>query len=205
MPIKKLERHPFKWMTFKGAKVKIDRDIAPLLAKMWELDINTTNSCQAHCNFACKHKHKIKKDKYGSYYGIVPTKNCFNCVWLSFSSCKDVEKFYNIVAEYTSDKNDNNMYSKMCCDRGLTTGQNRFRRAPDGWAFSFLMSNEGVNGHWGRPMWRGKRSTQEMWIEDGCDKNDFVIMPQITFPRAHMKYIEAKLDQAIKQKRSNYN
>jgi hypothetical protein len=38
--------HPYKLLTYKGKKVEIDKDIAPLISKMWKLKIGTRNCCQ---------------------------------------------------------------------------------------------------------------------------------------------------------------
>jgi hypothetical protein len=195
------KRHPFKWVKYKNQNIRIDKDIVSLLSKMWKLGINTTNSCQALCNFTCNHKYEVISDKDGDYYSVIETKHCLNNIWLCFESVRDVEKLYNIVAEYTSERSDEAMYHKMSCDRALQTGQTKFRHSKDGWAFCFHMANHGVFGHWGRPKWRGKRSTVEMWMEDGCGKNNFVLEPQITFPRSHLEYVESKLDQALKKKK----
>lgn len=195
-------RHPFKWLTFDGRKVRIDEDIAPLLSKMWKLGIRTTNSCQAQCNFVCKHKYKTIKYKNGtSFTSHNKTKTCYNSVWLAFETVSDIELFYNIVSEYHPD-DDNSMYSKMSCDRFVPTGpSNKYRHGTEGWSFHFLMSNVGTKGHWGRPNWGGKRSTVQMWIEDGCDKCEFILQPQITFPRTHIEYVEGRLNQALKRKK----
>lgn len=198
-------RHQFKWMKFDGVSVRIDKDIASLLSKMWKLGIRTTNSCHGSCSFMCKHKYIVRKSKHGDYYKPVPTKDCHDSVWLAFESSFDVELLYNIVAEYPGNEDDGTMYSKMCCGRFVTTKGSKFRRSPEGWAFMFLLENNGVSGHWGRPVFNGRRSTQEMWIEDGCERNDFVIQPQITFPRAHIKWVEDKLDLALKRKRQKKN
>lgn len=190
-------RHHFKWaITPQGFNARIDKDIFLLCNLMWSLGIKTTNSCHSHCNFTCKHKRNSK-----GY--IIPTKNCYSNVWLAFESCKDVEKLYNLVAEYEPDNkkqlHTGTMYDKMSCDRFVSTRGCAYA-SKEGWAFSFLMHNLGVQGHWGRPIFNGKRSTQEMWVEDGCKKNKFVIQPQITFPRAHIPYVENRLFQALERK-----
>jgi len=195
------KRHPFKWKKYKGHNIRIDKDIVPLLEKMWALGIGTTNSCQRQCSIACDHKYKEKKLKCGCTYSQpVRTKYCLNSVWIAFESVKDIERFYNIVAEYASYHAHDSMYHKMGADRFVTTRRSG-RKWVDRWAFDFLFSNQGVDGHWGRPTFNGKRSTQEMWIEDGCKKNKFVLQPQITFPRTHLKYVEERLDAALKRKR----
>jgi hypothetical protein len=182
-------------MTYQGHKIRIDRDIAPLLSLMWEAGIQTTGSCQAHCNFTCKHKYEVSKTDDGyEYWKPIPTKHCHDCIWLAFESCRDVELLYNIVAEYKT-----TMYRTMGCDLFISTGQTRYKRPLDGWSFSFYMGNEGVKGHFGRPTFKGKRSTQLMWMEDGCEQNNFVISPQITFPRAHMAHVEKKLKEYLKK------
>lgn len=201
MKTRKDGRHHFKWMKYDGRNVAIDKDIAVLLSKMWRLGIHTTNSCQASCSFVCKHKVKWKKDKLGYYSQKIKTKNCDNNIWIAFDSVKDIERFYNIVAEYVNHHNndyDSSMYHRMGCDLFVQTND---VRALDGWCFSFYMCNRGTYGHWGRPTRSGKRSTYTMWVEEGCDKNHFVIEPQITIPHTHLKFVEEKLDSALKQKK----
>lgn len=191
--------HKYKWLTYKGGRVQIDRDIAPLLSNMWKLGIGTSNSCQAQCSFVCKHKHKIEKTSDGQeFWDIVDTKNCYNNVWLAFESTKDVERFNNYVAEYATGRD--TMYACMSCDMFVNTDGGKLR-PKDSWAYSFLLRNQGVQRHFGRPMIGKKRSTQEMWVEDGCKKNNFVMKPQITFPRIHLPYVEARIQSALDKKK----
>ena len=78
-------RHAYKRISHKGRSVCIDKDIVSLLEKMWKLGIETTSSCQANCNFACKHKYKVRKLENGiKCKNVVPTKDCYNNVWLAF-------------------------------------------------------------------------------------------------------------------------
>lgn len=194
--------HKTKLLTYKGRKVRIDVKIAPLLSKLWKLGIQTTNSCQADCSFLCKHKYVTSKTKDGSEFDEpIRTKHCQNSVWLCFESSKDVEKLYNIVAEYTDKRGDEAMYHKMSADRFVRTSESNFRGSPDGWSFIFFMRNAGVKGHFGRPTRNKKRSTYLMWMEDGCKKNNFVIEPQLTFPHKHLSYVEDKLDLALAKKK----
>lgn len=188
-----MSKHKTKYLTYKGSKVKIDKDIAGLISKMWKLGINTNNSCQAMCSFLCDHKVKIiiENESKRKVYTKVLKKYCNNSIWIVFESVKDLELFYNIVAKY-----DTPMYDKMSCDRFVRVS-NKEKFIYDNWGFGFLMNNNGVNGHWGRPIIDGKRSTCEMWIDDGCNQNDFVLRPQITFPKEHQVFIERQLDIAL--------
>jgi hypothetical protein len=171
-----MPKHKFKNLIRGGRKVEIDEDIAPLIEKMWKLGINTNNSCQADCSFSCKHKCKIKKLKSGDeYFDVIKTKKCYNNVWISFDSIKDVELLYDSVAEY--DKAFDSMYSRMNCGRFVETANN-YNNPPDSWAFSFYFRNDG-----------GK-----------LKKNKFVMSPQITFPRIHIPYIEGRLQLVIDKK-----
>jgi hypothetical protein len=195
------KRHKFKWLTYKGKRIRIDQEIAPLLSKMWELGINTKGCCQATCHFCCNHKWKSSKTKDGfAHYELIETKNCYDSVWLAFESMKDLERLFNSVAEYSQERN--SMYHLMNCDCVVRTPDKKgYKVWPDSWAFIFYMSNQGVYGHWGRPTWaKGQRSTQILWIEDGCKKNDFVMQPQITFPRKHIPYVEERLQLALDAK-----
>jgi hypothetical protein len=184
------KRHPFKWKIYNGSKIRIDMDIVSILEKMWKLGIKTNNSCQAHCKFSCNHKWKIHKYKNGSTYDeCIRTPNCYSNVWISFDTSKDLEKFYNYLAVYNTP-----MYKQMNCDRFVG-------HSKEGWEFSFLLRNHGVKGHFGRPMHKNKRLSFNVWIEDGCDNNDFIISPQISFPRIDLPYVEERLQLAINKKR----
>lgn len=193
-------RHKFKWLTYEGQKVRIDADIAPLLTSLWTLGIKTTNSCHAQCSFTCGHKTKTTKLEDGGYcLSPIKTKDCDNNVWIAFESIQDLEKFFNLVAKYDTSRG--SMYELMNCDLFVqTTGKYNYTK--DAWAFSFYMRNMGLLGHFGRPMWRGKRMKHEVWIEDGCGKNHFRVQPQLTFPRKHLPYIEAQLQLALKNRKS---
>src|SRR5271166_182818 len=194
-------QHKYTTLTFRKQKVHIDKDIAPMVSKMWKLGINTTNSCQAQCSFVCKHKVKVHpKNKHGTqFFETIETKSCNNNVWLAFESSADVELLYNIVAEYDNDDDhfNNGMYHKMSCDRFVQTAEAKYRHPVDGWAFGFLMSNTGVNYRHGYRKWGSTGSKILCRIPTGCKKNNFVIQPQITFPRAHMSYVESRLDLAL--------
>lgn len=192
--------HKFKWRTYKGNKVRIDEDLVSLIDSMWALGIGTTNCCQEQCSFNCAHLYKYKKYKNGTTHSsIIATKHCYDNVWMCFETAKDAEKFYNIVAEYIpdscKDENKSSMYNLMSCDRGV--GDTYKKAGTDRWAWHFLLRNYGVEGHFGRPTYKGKRETYDMWIEDGCKENDFILSPQITFPRKHLKYVEDRLQLAV--------
>jgi hypothetical protein len=36
-----------------------------------------------------------------------------------------------------------------------------------------------------------------MWIDDGCKKNNFIMSPQLTFPREHLSYVEERIELAL--------
>ena len=82
--------HTAKILTYNGRKVKIDKDIAPLLSKMWKLGIKTSNSCQGQCATFCQHKQKIitYKDK-STLYTKIKTKYCNDRIWIVFQSPQD--------------------------------------------------------------------------------------------------------------------
>jgi hypothetical protein len=193
--------HKTKKIMYNGRKVSIDIDIVPLLTKMWALGIRTYNSCQGQCSFLCGHKTTHKKRKDGIVeFNYIRTKECNNNVWIAFDSTKDVEKLYNIVAEWEPSNlqhEKSSMYVKMGGDRA----QRSKKLSPEDWSLNYVMRNHGVLGHWGRPKWGNKRSTCILWCEDDCKKNKFVIEPQLTFPRTHLQYVESKLDAALARKK----
>lgn len=195
MIISKKRPHPYKIVNYKGNKIRIDKGILSLLTKMWKLGIVTTNSCQSFCSFSCNHKRKIiKNKKYGKYSKIITTRNCRNNIWIVFNSIKDLEKFYNYVAEYYPV--DNKMYSNMHCD--LAFFHNKKSKDLDSWSMVCSMDNDGVYGHTEKSMCWGKKSL--MFVEDGCKKNKFVVRPQLTIPHKHLAYVEARLQLALDKK-----
>ncbi len=179
------KRHPFKWLIYNGERIPIDRDIVPLIAGIWKLGIKTTSCCQAHCSLVCNHKRN-------SRYEIIPTKHCHDNVWIAFETVKDMERLFDVVAQY--DDSDGSMYDLMSCDNSMSY---RKKQPKDCWAFDFYMRNDGVKGHWGRPIINGKRSSQQLWIDDGCEENGFVVQPQLTFPRKHLSYVEERIKLAL--------
>ena len=190
----KLGRHHYKKLTYKGIKVNIDTAIAPLLSNMWKLGINTWNSCEGLCSFECAHKNYIEKIKDGiEYWNKNKTKYCGNFVWLVFDRPEDLELFYNLVADPKDFNNDNSMYSRML-------GYRHKEKPQEIWSTIYPMNNLGVIGHWGRPKSGKKRSTQMVWCEDDCKKNNFIISPQLTFPRSHLPYVEEKIKLALYKK-----
>lgn len=188
-------RHKAKLLNYQGYKVRIDEEIAPLFTKLWKFGINTVSSCQAHCSFKCNHKViKHPVDENGlQYFESIPTKHCGECIWIVFDTANDVERFYNYVAEYTKEYK-NTMYSYI---NGWC-----YKEYPrDIWTLYFRPRNAGIVGHWGRPKWGNKRSTKEHWVEDKCKKNNFIMQPQLTFPRKHLIYVEQRLQLALDKKR----
>lgn len=171
-------RHPFKWLKYEGQKVRIDKDIAPLLSGMWKLGIYTTNSCQATYHWTiCSRK----------------TKECKEFVWIVFETAKDIERFYDYVAvwEPLSDIGSGfNMYEKMS---GIGYGL----EPHSVWYVLARMDNLGVEGHWKRNG-KGKNNSYTVWEEDGCKKNQFVLQPQLWFPRKHLSYVEERIKLALK-------
>lgn len=176
----KSTRHPFKWLKYNEQNIRIDKDIAPLISRIWKLGIKTTSSCQEHCSFVCGHKIKI----INNYYEPVRTKRCKNHIWIVFASAKDLEKFYNYVAEYST--NHTSLYEYI-----IRTADKNYHDSI--WSLDWVPVNYGIFGHWGRQTINGKRQTYEVWIEDGCDKNNFIMQPQLTFPKKHLKYVEERL------------
>lgn len=208
--MKKSGRHPFKWMVYEGEKIRIDRDIVPLLSKMWEYGIHTTNSCQGVCSREyCKHKVVVKKLKNGNLYDkVLRTKNCGDRIWIAFASARDMERFYNLVAVYEKWRRGqpDSMYEKINGWAGrdvVKGGKFKFERNSDNWEVQLHMPNEGVLGHWieipnGFP---NESKFITVWEEDECPRNNFRIQPQIWFPRKHLSYVMEKIELAVNRKR----
>ncbi len=189
--------HKLKWMTYQGEKVRIDREIAPLLAKMWELGIKTQSCCQAHCKYSCKHKCTAEKLESGTISFTISkdSKDCKQYVWILFHSMADYEKLLNVVAEY--DQGWHSMYAQITGSAGHNQGV-RWVRHPDNWEMSPTHHNDGAYGHWGSETEDGE--TFECWNEDGCKKNKFRIQPHLYFPRKHLPYVEEKLQLVINKR-----
>lgn len=198
-PMPTEDRHKFKWMVYKGRKIRIDRDIAPLLSNMWELGIGTTNCCQAVCARSCKHKTKITKYKDGSsLYSKIKTRDCKDRVWIVFDSARSFEKFLNVVAVYEKWKRDKpeGMYEHI---QGFTLKSHPH----DVWEVIPYFDNLGVMYHEERmPLTKANgfpkgRKTIGILVEDSCKKNQFKMMPQLWFPRKHLEYVEERIRLAL--------
>jgi hypothetical protein len=198
-------RHHFKWLNHQGQKIRIDRDIAPLLTEMWALGIQTTNSCQGVCSTKCKHKLKIKKLKGGNtLFDKVLTPECRSYVWIAFQSAKDMERFYNLVAVYEKQERDQpvNMYAIINGWAGKDVKRNgkfvRWERHPDNWEVVNHMPNNGIRGHEEKGVNNipGKPKFFLYWEEDDCSQNDFRMEPQVKFPRKHLQYVMERLQVA---------
>lgn len=201
-------RHPFKWMTYEGCKVRIDRDIVSLLGNMWELGIHTTNSCQGVCARKC-HKYKHTKLKGGGIYSDpIRTPSCGNRIWIAFDSARSLERFINLVAvyeKYEKGKPDsmyqliNGFGSRDEWKRG------KFRCIPnlDNWEYIHPMPNRGIRDHVERFLndIPGETKYYYAFVEDDCPKNNFRMEPQIQFPRKHLAYVMERLELALKRKK----
>ena len=188
--------HSWKWMTYKGEKIRIDRAIAPLISKLWELGIGTTNSCQACCSYAKPCQHIIKDNE------IVRNKDCYQHIWICFDGARSYEKFLNIVAVYEKWENGKpeGMYEHIL-------GYTKISHPHEAWYMKAYIENLGVLSHEERiPIpkdWKfpAGRKTIGVFEEDGCKKNNFKFMPQLHFPRKHLPYVEERLQLALYKKR----
>lgn len=183
--------HKCKILIYRGERIRIDREIAPLISKMWKLGINTTNCCQAHCLTSCKH---------------TDTNSCKQYMWLCFETAVDAEKFYNFVAVYEKD-NSESMYDKIGVfptigDRGAPPDSDR-------WRMEVYTQNLGIHLHEERVVineaekkyFPRHHKTYGVLVEDYCKKNNFIFMPQLFIPRKHLSYLEERLDLALVKKR----
>jgi hypothetical protein len=80
-----MTKHKTITVTFNEISEEIDEKIAPLIKSLWELGINTFNSCENN----------------------VPE----GWVWIEFESASHAEEFLNIVAEYNEDRN--SLYNRI--------------------------------------------------------------------------------------------
>lgn len=173
-------RHHFKWMKFKGGNVRIDIDIAPLIANMWKLGINTTNSCQADHDLGWRCCPDTK-----------PSSECTQYVWLAFESARDLEVFLNTVSKYTpGPQNENDMYHHI--------NHMWFGRRDDkkDWMIKASCQNYGEQVRF--KFSSNKKPTQVIF--DGSGKNNFIMQPQLSFPREHLPYVEQKIQEALNKK-----
>lgn len=199
-------RHPFKWMVYEGEKIRIDRDIAPLLSSIWELGIHTTNSCQGVCSRHCKHKVIHTKLKTGELLSEkIKTPECRNRVWIAFASARDLERFINLVAVYEKDVREG-MYELINgwgSHDEWKRGKFRCIKHPDNWEYIHHMPNRGIRDHVERfpnniP---GEPKYYYAFVEDDCPKNNFRMQPQLQFPRKHLPYVMERLEAALQRKR----
>jgi len=187
--------HSYKWLVYKGNKVRIDREIASLISNLWELGIGTTNSCQASCSYKCDHKWKIFKYKDGSeLFKKIKSRYCHDQVWICFDGARSYEKFLNVVAVY-EDK-PGGMYEHI-------QGHTIKSHPHNVWTVTTYIENTGIILREERqPVVKSDnlpkhRKTVGVYVEDGCKKNNFKIMPQLHFPRKHISYVEQKLKEAL--------
>lgn len=197
-------RHHFKWMLYQGQKIRIDRDIVPLLTSMWELGIGTTNSCQGVCSRNC-HKVTHTKLKDGTIYSDYKrTADCKSRIWIAFDSAKSLERFTNLVAVYEKDNRDS-MYELI---NGWSShdewkrGKFRCIPNPDNWEHIHHMPNLGVRFHVERfpnniP---SEPKYYHAYVDDDCPRNNFRMEPQIKFPRKHLSYVMERLNLALQRK-----
>lgn len=204
-----MDRHPFHWLISpQGDRVRIDREIAPLLTKMWQLGIRTTNSCQEHCSPTCPHKPKKIKYSDGSVlYTHTKTKSCGNRIWIVFETAKSLEKFYNYVAVWAPyAKKGEPFASPEMHDIYHDIVDNCSQKYyPDSWERRDYICNWGIELSSKRiPATQAsgeKVKTIGILTEVGCKKNNFKIMPQLYIPRKHLSYVEERLDIALKKKK----
>lgn len=162
---------------------------------MWKLGINTKSCCQGQCSPKCNHKVEIItfKDK-SLLYKPIKTNQCRKYVWICFDQAKDAELFYNIVAEF--DKENGSMYEKM---HGWCGDEKPF----DIWHLRAFPTNNGEN-----LVCKKVLASQASGLKKGsiieilevrdCGKNNFNMMIQLYFPFKHLKYVENKLKEALK-------
>jgi hypothetical protein len=193
--------HKFKWMTYEGEKVRIDREIAPLLAKMWRLGIGTTSCCQAVCSRNCKHNRERVKYKDGSeYYKVVKTPRCKDRVLIVFDSARSYEKFLNMVAQYVKWEpgQPDGMYDAIQGHSASIIERWEVYPCVDNLGVELRVIRLPVKQADGLPK---RRKTVGVFIDDGCKRNDFRMMPQLYFPRKHLSYVEHRLEEALNRKR----
>lgn len=188
-------RHKYKIFKTKHGQIKIDRDIAPIISKMWELGIMTTACCQQTCcHKLCKHKTKIKKYKDSTeLWSPIKNKLCKKHAWIVFDRPADAQKFFNIVAEFSKD--DDSMYAHM-------HGYDLKKNPSTSWIIDSHLENLGVFERLKKVklgLASGKKKGARSLIREevSCPKNDFNISVQLFFPRKHIKYVEEKLNLAL--------
>src|SRR5271167_696960 len=97
--------HKGKMLDYRGRKVKIDAEIVPLISKLWRLEIDTQSSCQAICDYHCKHKVSVeKKGKWTIDTIVSRNPNCFDRIWIMFPAAEDFCRFLDFVAVYDTGK-----------------------------------------------------------------------------------------------------
>ncbi len=172
--------HRGTFIKFDNFNIKIDKKLCGLINNLWELGIRTVSSCEGSCGFLCKHKWKQKRNKKESYSYHTVTKQCYTYVWLVFEQIKDYEKFLNIVCDYNDP-----IYNNI-----LERAEKKYQK--DNWSIRVLHENYGVK-------YRTNKA-KDLWIEDGCVKNNIIMKLQLTFPQKHLSYVEKRIAHAFKIK-----
>lgn len=192
--------HKTKYINFNNKRFIIDAEIAPLISNIWKLDIKTTSCCQGHCAPSCNHKTKIIKNLDNSAtIEKIKGKHCNNYVQICFASGTDFEKFLDIVAEYEKDAEEGMYYN---IDRSFAISKS----PTDRWEMVPFFDNRGIELITKRfPIEEDQKhcfpknhKTYGAFVEIGCKQNDFRLMPQLYFPRKHLKYVEDKIKLALK-------
>ena len=106
-------KHSVYYIKYGKEKIAIDRKIAPLIRRLWELNIKTYNSCQAGCGGWCHRSHpylKTDKDGYAIYKS---NKICNSSIWISFPSVKEAKKFASLILKISENKKCYNLNKRI--------------------------------------------------------------------------------------------
>ena len=80
-----------------------------------------------------------------------------------------------------------------------TKEQNYFQTIPElnynKWTIKVFMDNAGIQGKWKRIKIGGKKL--HMWVHDELTKNNFILQPQLTFPRTSLPFVEKQIQLAL--------
>lgn len=129
-------KHPtIELSTQDGDLVDIDEEIAELIQLLWALNIRTLNSCQSHCNFACKHRWYSITLNGEEHRQHIKTSACHNSVWVALGSASDLELLFDLIGDSKfGPRPDGADAAGKLCD-----GSEAYVDAKTDWTYCFLM------------------------------------------------------------------
>jgi hypothetical protein len=184
-----MKRHPTLPFFYKGELVRIDRELAPIIADLWALGIDTQNCCQQSCAGWCPKKHRSKLIKKGKTAEWTKVRYCQDRAYIAFASAEDYQAFLNLMADWTKRPRSakGRLYNRIA---PWSPGDTRHWKT-DAWVAQIWLDNGGILAHINR---------DQMIVEDSCKKNDFRISVMLFLPRTDLDFVGKRLRKAVEKK-----